>query len=324
MINWGVLGTANIAKKAIIPAIQMSKGGIFKAVASRKIEKTTAFTKLFGGEGVNGYEELLKRPDIDAVYIPLPTGMHYEWVMKALDYGKHILVEKAAVVNLKQAETITQKAKEKGLLLIENFQFQHHSQHKFVLEQIEAGTIGELRAIRSSFGFPPFDLDNNIRYIPALGGGSLLDSGAYTLKVIDFLFGDDFEIESAYLVNHEKFGVDWYGGGQLVNKKQNIFAQVAFGFDNYYQCSYEIWGSKGKITSKRAYTAPPGFQPSIVIETQGNLDEVKLPADNHFENMINYFSNAIIKKEVATFELERQKILHQAKQIETFREIASN
>ncbi|RYY98147.1 MAG: Gfo/Idh/MocA family oxidoreductase [Chitinophagaceae bacterium] len=309
-MKWGILGAANIALRSVIPAIKGIAGNKVVAIASRSAATAEAAAQPFSCAGVEGYQTLLDRSDIDAVYIPLPNSLHYEWVTKALAAGKHVLVEKSAFVSLSEAESTVALARTKGLAIVENFQFQHHAQHRTVRQLLQEGAIGELRCIRSSFGFPPFGGDANIRYQPELGGGALLDSGAYVLKATSFLFGDSFEVQAAHLTYNETYGVDWFGGAFLVDKQQGLFAEVAWGFDNFYQCNYEIWGSKGKLTATRAFTAKADFKPSVILEQSGKTEELVLEADDHFHNMLTHFNRIVDEQNT---EGELNKILVQAR-----------
>lgn len=311
-MNWGILGCANIAISSVIPAILRTDKNANIMIGSRNATKAEETAKYFGFSFVTGYEALLEIGSIDAVYIPLPTGLHYQWVKKAIQAGKHVLVEKSATNNYTQAKELIELARKKNVALVENFQFQHHSQHKYVFDLLNKGEIGEIRAFRSSFGFPPFSEVSNIRYNKELGGGALLDSGAYVLKATSFIMGDGFEVKSAFLKYNDKYDVDWFGGAFLINKEKNIFSEVAFGFDNFYQCNYEIWGSKGKITSTRAFTAKADFNPTIILEKQGFKEEIELPKDDHFMNMILYFTDIVKNK---NFEKEWNNLLIQAKLI---------
>jgi len=316
---WGILGCANIAITAVIPAILRADTNAKLIIASRDNKKARKTAGQFGCSFVNTYEELLRIEEIDAVYIPLPTGLHYEWVKKAVLAGKHILVEKSATNTYKEAIEVISLAKEKGVAIAENFQFQHHSQHQYVFELLQKGEIGEIRCFRSSFGFPPFSENTNIRYKKELGGGALLDAGAYVLKATSFMMGDGFEVKSSFLKINNALDIDWFGGAFLVNEERKIFSEVAFGFDNFYQCNYEIWGSKGKITSTRAFTAKANFKPSIVLEKQGYKEEIELSKDDHFSNMISYFISMV---ETKAFETEWRNLLTQAKLIDDVRKLS--
>jgi predicted dehydrogenase len=312
-MKWGILGCAAIAKNAIIPAILSVAGHEVKAIASRSEKKAIEFASMFDSSPVFGYEELLDIAELDAIYIPLPTGLHFEWTYKALSKGKHVLVEKSATTTLAQAEEIVKLAKAKNLVVVENFQFQHHSQHQVVKKMIENGEIGELRSFRSSFGFPPFSMDDNIRYNPALGGGALFDAGAYVLKATTFMLGSGYQVEAASLTLNKDLQVDWFGGAFLRKKDNPVFAQVAFGFDNFYQCNYEVWGSKGKITVHRAFTAKPGYEPIITVEKHNYKEDIKLESDDHFVNMISYFEQLVTNNDGR---IELECILEQASLIQ--------
>jgi NDP-hexose-3-ketoreductase len=318
-IQWGIVGAAGIATRSVIPAILSVPGHSVKAIGSRRMETAQAAAQPFGCEAEASYEALLAREDINAVYIPLPTGMHYEWVTKALQAGKHVLVEKAAAEDTAQAEAMIGIARERGLAVVENFQFTRHSQHVAIKDMIANGAIGSVRSFRASFGFPPFDEETNIRYKAELGGGALLDAGAYTLRASSFMLGEGLSVKAARLIKNEKHGVDWFGGAFLQQSGTGLFSEVAFGFDNYYQCNYEVWGSKGKLTATRAYTAKADFSPTVILEQGGKSEELKLAPDDHFRNMIADFGNIVAEGRP---EGEWEHIRVQAKLIEELRKAA--
>jgi hypothetical protein len=207
--------------------------------------------------------------------------------------GKHVLVEKSLGINVQEVKEMLVVSEEEKVCIWEDFMFVYHSQHEFVKKQISTGELGDIRCVRASFGFPPFSSKDNIRYNKSLGGGALLDAGAYTLKATQFLFSGKWEIRSSFLKTPEGEEVDIYGGAFLINKEAGIFSEVAFGFDNFYQCSYEIWGSKGKLTAHRAFTPGPNFKPTVTIEKQGEKQDYVLDQDNHFINILIAFCNAI-------------------------------
>lgn len=285
----GVLGCANIAKRSVIPAIKSLDQYELIAVASRKLEKAQELASTFNCIAIGGYNKLLQLDNIDAVYIPLPTGMHYEWIKKSLEHNKHVLCEKSFVVNFEEAQSLISIAKDKNLLIAENFMFPFHSQNNYVKELVLNNEIGELRNFRSSFGFPPFKDKNNIRYQKELGGGALLDAGAYPVKACQMILGNDLSVLSSHLQIDKATNVDLWGSALLLCKEHNITCSISFGFDNFYQCNYEIWGSTGKITVHRSFTAGPGFQPRITIEKQGIQTHKILATDNHFNNLLLSF-----------------------------------
>nr|NQU89175.1 Gfo/Idh/MocA family oxidoreductase [Bacteroidota bacterium] len=244
-LNIAVMGCAAIAQRSMIPAIKAVPEFNLVAVASRTMGKAEKFAAQFACEAVTGYENLLNRDDIDAIYMPLPTGLHHEWIMKSLEAGKHVLAEKSIAYDYLSAKEMVVLAQSKNLVLMEDFMFQYHSQHNFVFELIKNGEIGDIRIFRASFGFPPMP-DDNFRYDDKVGGGALLDAAGYTVRAAHFILGDEFKVKAANLFTDPDKGTNIYGGAFLDNGK-GVSAQLGFGMDHYYQCNYEIWGSKGKI-----------------------------------------------------------------------------
>ena len=137
----GIMGCARIAERSVAPAIVRCPGTELVAVASRAEEKAVAFAGLFNCDAVVGYEALLARQDIDAVYMPLPTGLHGEWVRKGIEAGKHLLVEKAFAMDVNEASNLLGVAAGRRLVLMETFQFRFHSQLQ-ALRQMLQGVVG--------------------------------------------------------------------------------------------------------------------------------------------------------------------------------------
>jgi dTDP-3,4-didehydro-2,6-dideoxy-alpha-D-glucose 3-reductase len=288
----GVLGCANIAERFVLPAIKESDLFELVGVASRSKDKADSFSNTFNTKAYYSYDSLLQS-NLDAIYIPLPNGMHYEWIKKALNKKLHVLVEKSLACDLDQVKELNQLARDNELALVENFQFRFHNQIKFIQKKLDDGHLGEIKLLRSSFGFPPFEDKDNIRYQKTLGGGALLDAGAYTIKVSQIFLGDEIYVDSASLTRPHDQEVDIWGSASIKQENGHLTAQIAFGFDNFYQNTLEIWGSKGKLTASRIFTAGPGVQAKVTIENRDGIDAINLPEDNHFLNMLDHFSELI-------------------------------
>lgn len=315
--NAAVLGCAHIAVRSLIPEFFNSPRFNLAAIASRDPAKARAAAEPYAGVSWGTYDEIIHDSSIDLVYIPLPNSMHHEWIMNALESGKHVLCEKSLVTEYVQLEGITAFARAQRLLVAENFQFRFHSQHRWTLDALAARKIGEVRLFRSSFGIPP-PLPGNIRYSKDLGGGSLLDNGAYPLKALQFMLPlYNFTMKAATL-RYGDSGVD-ISGAMYLDCPEGIAAELAFGMDNFYQCNYEIWGSIGKITATRAFTAPPGFRPRIIFETADGVENLEMPADNHFANMLIHIAECL---DGGNFEEEYAQNLRQAAYIKQARELA--
>lgn len=314
--NVGILGCANIAIRSLLPAFSGNSHFKIAAIASRKIEKAVAIAHQYQCKAYGSYEELLNDSNIDLIYMPLPTGLHYEWGMKALKARKHVLSEKSLGCTYAEVAEMVTLARRNDLLLMENFQFRFHTQTQWVRDYIAQGNIGEIRCFRSSFGFPPFPDSMNIRYSKILGGGALLDAGAYTVKSLSVILPDEhFTVRYGSMIFPWHAEVDIYGGAYL-ESNHGVIAELAYGFDNFYQCGFEIWGSLGKLTSTRAYTAPAGLSPKIIIETTAGIQEHYLDSCDHFMAMTEYLFHIL---DSGKFEEEYNQNLLQAYHLESIR-----
>lgn len=322
-INIGVLGCANIAERFMIPAIiSLNQHFNLIGIASRNLEKAAQFAEKANAKPYNSYEELIDDPLVDAVYIPLPNALHAQWIEIALGLGLHVLVEKSMACSYEEVRELNKIAKARSLVLLENFQFRFHTQLAFIKKILHEGTIGELRCMRSSFGFPPFPNENNIRYQKELGGGALLDVGAYPIKLSQIFLGENIDVKEANFYFDENKGVDIWGGAYLKQRDGVLFSEIAFGFDNFYQCNLELWGSKGKIYTNRIFTASPEHEPIIELETMAGKEMIKLPVDYHFKNMLMHFYDLIISKK--GIKNEYLQNVNQARLIEELKNKASN
>jgi dTDP-3,4-didehydro-2,6-dideoxy-alpha-D-glucose 3-reductase len=291
-IRIGVMGCAAIAERSMIPAIKNLPFHFeLVAVASRTKEKADSFAKLFNCEAIVGYEKLLERDDIDAIYMPLPSGLLHEWIPRSLSSGKHVYAEKSIALTTTHCKKMIQTASENDRTLMEGFMFQYHSQHDKVKQLLAQNEIGELRFFSASFGFPPLSKDN-FRYNPNLGGGALFDAGAYPVRATYFLLGDQMQISGASL---KRIGSDSAAlfGSAYFHGPNGLGATVSFGFDNYYQCNYTFWGSTGKLTADRAFTPKPDMSTKIILENQEGTSIFEVTAENHFEKSMLEFYKAI-------------------------------
>lgn len=290
-IRFGLLGCADIARRRTLPAIVREPMTELVAVAAREPAKARAFAGKFGCEAVADYRTLLARPDVDAVYIPLPTGLHHEWIGRALEAGKHVLVEKPLTTRYAHTEAMVESARSLGLALMENLTFLRHGLHSAVRELLDGGEIGELRAVSGAFGFPPLG-PGDIRYRSDLGGGALLDTGVYPLSAARLFLGPELEVIGATLKVDPERGVD-VSGSALLCTPDGRTAQLTFGFEYAYRCDYILWGSEGRIVVDRAYTPPATRRPVIQLEREHEERELILPPEDQFANTLRAFVRAI-------------------------------
>ena len=314
MIRVGIMGCAAIAKRSLAPAFSAHPSLQLTVIASRTAEKAKEFAKQYGARSCP-YDELVAAEDVDLVYCPLPTGLHAEWVEKCLLAGKHVLCEKSLACTYEEVSRLVELARTCHLLLMESFQFRFHAQNLYVKKLLQEGTIGPLRQVVIRFGIPPFpEGAANIRYSKKLGGGALLDNGAYTLKAASYFLGTDLKVLAAMNdVNRpDKDGVGDdvdLTGSIMLRTADGIPVQTAYGFSHFYQNGYEIWGKDGKITTTRAFTARPDFSAPVILETRAGRTE-RTFQDDHFANLLSYIADRLAD---GTFDDEYRQNLLQAR-----------
>lgn len=290
-IRFGVLGCADIAIRRVLPAFGAAGQVALVAVASRTPASARAVAERFGCLPVEDYSSLLNRRDLDAVYIPLPNSLHFEWTRRALEAGKHVLCEKPLTDSRAEAESLVQMAASAGLVLMENIFFVNHSQHDAIRDMISAGRIGRPRVLTARFGIPPLP-PGNIRNHAALGGGALLDVGVYPIKAATYFLGHDLDVIGSVLYIDPHTGVD-VAGQVLLASQEGVTAELSFGFAQSYESTYSIWGSRARLTLDRAFTPPPRWQPRVVLSTFDQALEMRLPADDQVANTLMRFAHAV-------------------------------
>ncbi len=254
-IKWGVLGTAGIAQGCTIPGMQMAECCELYAIAGRSETKVNEFKERFGFQKAYvGYDALLADDEVQAVYIPLPNHLHYEWVMKAIEAGKHVLCEKPLALNALEAEEMFRAAKRKGVYLAEAYAYLHSPYVASLREVIDSGSIGTVDYIETAFVTQGYTEDYRLH--KEFGGGAMYDLGCYCttmmLSLVDAepafvkacaeFGGDDVDFNTAGIVRFDN-------GVRASFNVGMIFGRGANGrFDRLY-----IHGSKGCIRSEVEY-----------------------------------------------------------------------
>lgn len=188
-LRWGVLSTANIGIKKVLPGMQLGQYSTVTAIASRDLAKAKAAAEELGiAKAYGSYEELLADPEVDAVYNPLPNQLHVPWTQKAAEAGKHVLCEKPLSLTVAEAKTLLEVREKTGVKIGEAFMIRSFTQWLRVRELLDQGRIGKLRAVIGAFSYHNVD-PNNIRNQMASGGGALYDIGCYCIQAARFGFG---------------------------------------------------------------------------------------------------------------------------------------
>lgn len=316
MIRIGIIGCAEIAYRRFMPAAKQVDSVKIVGVAEEYApEKLDTFCKTYDIEQMRSYEDLITRNDIDAVYIPQPPAFHYKWAKKALEAGKHVLIEKPSTTSYDESKALVDIANDRNLTIHENYMFQYHSQIKEIKDILSSGLIGDIRLIRGDFGFPLRE-KNDFRYVKGLGGGALLDAGGYTIKLATLFLGKNIRLLHSFSSSLEGYEVDMYGSLMLTNE-DNMVYQASYGMDNSYRCSLNIWGNKGELTTNRIFTAPFDFEPEIIIKTEDGVKTVRCKKDDSFRHSIESFvheiDNHAARKEMYSQILLQAKLVDEVK-----------
>ncbi len=291
MFRIGILGAADIAFNRFLPALEKVQGVQCAGVASNSPDKLRRFVDKYNIHVYESYDEVIQDENVDCIYVPLPPVFHYEWAKKALLAGKHVFLEKPSTISAEQTRELVGLAGSMGVVLQENYMFQYHAQLADIEKIIASGELGKLRLVRTSFGFPR-RTGGDFRYVKELGGGTMLDNGGYTIKLINRLLGRSTRLVASRLDYDEETGVDIFGTAEFMNA-DGVLAQAAFGMDCQYQCSLELWGSKGRLTTGRIYTTPDGLVPTALIETGAGSRSIELASCDAFEESIKMYLRAV-------------------------------
>ncbi|SDM22022.1 Gfo/Idh/MocA family protein [Sediminibacillus halophilus] len=294
-VNWGILSTASIGKKQLIPAIERSFNAEAAAIASRGDKARQAAAELGIKKAYTSYEQLLEDPDIDAVYIPLPNSLHKQWVVEAAKHGKHVLCEKPASLNEAELQEMLAACHEHGVKFMEAFMYQFHPQHEKVRDLIRQGEIGEVSMLRASFSFLLQDDPENIRLSNELGGGSIYDVGCYCLHSIREILQEE-PIQVYAHAKHNAAHVDTTVAGTL-SFASGVEAVFDCSFDQLPVNRYEVVGSTGKIEVQNAYRPdknPDGAGLLRITNSDGETVEMRIEGDQ-YKLQVEHFSEAVLQ-----------------------------
>ncbi|GAB5492526.1 MAG: Gfo/Idh/MocA family oxidoreductase [Phototrophicaceae bacterium] len=300
-IRWGILSTANIGIKRVMPAIQKSSNGMIKAVASRNLEKAQAVADDFGIEtAYANYEDLLNDEDIDAIYIPLPNSLHAEWAIKCAIAGKATLCEKPLAESAEVAQKMVDTFKDKGVLFAEAFMYRFHPQNQRVRQMIQEGAIGTPQIMNATFSFPIQNQDN-IRLSKELAGGALMDVGCYCVNSMRFIAGENPSSIKALA----DFGAETDVDEQIVG-----VLEFPSGMRGHFDASlrtflvnrYEVRGSEGRIVLPISYTPNHDHPAEIHYWHHDKYEVITLDPVDQYQLMVEDFADALINQRPPRFD----------------------
>lgn len=302
-IRWGILGAAKFAREHMGPAIHAAKGAELAGLATSHPSKAAPFLDFAPRAKVyEGYDALLADPGIDAVYIPLPNHLHVEWTLKAIDAGKHVLVEKPLAMRAGNFAQVIEARDRSGLVVAEAYMIVHHPQWQRARDLVQGGAIGRLQHVDGFFSYDNSGDPGNIRNKPDTGGGSLPDIGVYTCGSCRFVTGEEPETVDCDIV--------WENGVDVTAHMTARFPSFRFqattSMRMHARQEMTFHGTEGIVRLTGPFNAGLFGQAEVEIHknSHGGRDAAsktieRFPKDNHYVHQVEAFGRAI--REGATY-----------------------
>jgi len=308
MLRFGILSTAAIAQRNVIPAILDADNCVIEGIASRDLARARAVADRFLiPKAFGSYEEMLSSDDIDAVYIPLPTAYHIEWAIKAAQAGKHVLCEKPIALNAQQIDDVIAARDKYNVVVSEAFMITYSPVWHKVRELLANGAIGELKHVQGAFCYFN-DNPNDMRNIVELGGGGLLDIGVYPTIATRFSTGLEPIRVRATLERDPRYGTDTYS---------TVLADFG-GFDLSFYVSTQLaerqmmvfHGKDGFIEVKSPFNANCWGPEEIEVTTRDHTQSViyRFQDSRQYRLEVEAFARSITNKEKEVLPLESSRL----------------
>jgi xylose dehydrogenase (NAD/NADP) len=309
-VAWGLLSTAPI-NTLILEGVRASDRVEVVAVGSRDRARAEAYAREHGIPRAHGsYDALLADPEVEAVYISVPNGLHVEWTMRALEAGKHVLCEKPFSRHSAPVEQAFAYAESEGLVLSEGFMWRHHPQTARLAELVTNGAIGPLRIVRAAFSFPLAieRSPDDARFNADLDGGAMMDIGCYCISAIRFLAGEPESLSAKQVIGPT--GVDVVFAGTLRHAEDVV---------SHFDCSFvvprrselEVFGEEGSLSVATPFVIR---SPGIELRRDGEIERIEVEEANSYRLELENVSDAI--RGEAPLLLGREDAVGQARTVE--------
>jgi predicted dehydrogenase len=306
-IRWGVLGYARIARDSVMPAIQCAANSELHALASRDESKLTEALTRFGLAKIHaGYEALLRDPEVDAVYIPLPNSQHREWTIRAAGHGKHVLCEKPLGLNATECREMIAAAAQNGVLLMEAFMYRYTDRTAKVREVLRGGGLGDIRFINASFRFP-LNRPDSIKLKPGLGGGALYDVGCYPVNFIGLVADEIAGRPGSGCATPESVAARCVRAGgvdtmlsALLKYPSGLMAAAHCGFNSQKRILAEIVGTQGVLEVPDTYFDNAG---ELTLTVGEERRHIPVGACERYRLEVEDFADAILRQRAPQFSL---------------------
>jgi predicted dehydrogenase len=269
-VNWGVLSTALIGREKVIPAMQRGAVSRVTAIASRDAATAEKTAQALGIPHAYGsYEALLADPDIQAIYNPLPNHLHVPWTIRALEAGKHVLCEKPIALDAAEARTLLAARDRSGLIVAEAFMVRYTPWWQRVRALVRDGRLGEVHAIQTAFTYF-LDDPGNIRNMPGIGGGGLMDIGCYAIATARYIFEAEPLRVAGVIARDPAMGTDRLTSAILEFPEGHLTFTCSTQLAPHQRVT--VMGTKARVEVLIPFNAPPDAPCRITIDDGAALD----------------------------------------------------
>lgn len=298
-LRWGIVSTADIGMKKVIPGILKSEHSQVVAIASRDLARAEAAVATLGLQGSarahGSYEAIFADPQVEAVYIPVPNHLHIPLTLAAARAGKHVLCEKPIALDATEAAQLREIPK--GIMFSEAFMVRHHPQWIRAREIVQSGALGKLTAIHAVFTYHNTD-PANVRNMADIGGGAILDIGCYPIVTSRYIFGSEPKRVVALIDRDPSFRTD---------RLASVIADFGDGRQLSFVCgtqtvgrqSVEIMGDAGSLEVVIPFNASPDEKSALILNTGAPFDRSLasreiVPACDQYTEQAENFALAVL------------------------------
>lgn len=327
IVNWGILGAARVNQR-LLPAIENNKHSKILMLASRRNGAAEECVQQYAKnpeeiKTTTDFDEVINRPDINAIYIPLANEEHTEVALKSIAQKKHVLIEKPMALTKQEVEIIAQAAKDNNVIVMEGFMYVFHPQFDFVLDFIKSGKLGKIQYAHSMFSFPIqparyYRINRSMKD----GGGALWDIGPYAIHTIRQVMGGRIkQVNASAKMNSHQADMSTSGILEFADQRRATFD---ISFECTRRSEFEIFGEKGRLKCHTVWQHE-NDEAIISFELDGSAPVVeKIQKGNHFNLEINHFVDCIHNNQESN-KLSMDDAIQQAAAMQaTYKSIKSN
>jgi predicted dehydrogenase len=291
-VRVAVWGLGGHALRRVLPALTRCRRTTLRGIATRNLAIGRATAEQYGCLAWDSPDAMLSDPDVDAVYVATPTGVHHEHGTRVLEAGKHLFCEKSLTDSLDRSLALLSSARARQLALCEAFMYRHHPQFRRAAEIIAGRDFGPVLSLTSRFGIPHQDR-SGFRYSRALGGGALLDLGCYPINLALALLGGPLEVTACSAPRSvESFEVD-IDGHAVLTTPSGAQAHLEWGYGRAYRNELFVWGANQSLYADRIFSKPTDFEATLIVsDLHGHSRRESVPAAESFVAMLEAFADA--------------------------------